>query len=182
MSSDQINDHHGGGSGREGADRSETRSLRSIIGHLEPKLREALREAQQAGRRERTAVTQLAHAKATAAEEHRRASEERAAAVAAAEAHVLDSAAEAQRTHEELHKAERIESTVRAELHDLRAQLPALLACRERYDAVVGENRALAEALGVMKESATAADREVEPLYTLFLNPTLQILNLKSRS
>jgi hypothetical protein len=47
----------------DGVARSEMRHLRTIISELEPKLRDALKDAQMASRRERTAVSQLDQAK-----------------------------------------------------------------------------------------------------------------------
>ena len=80
--------------------RAEMRNLRSIIAELEPKLREALKDAQMASRRERTAVTQLAHAKAAMDKKHGKAVEELMAAVAAAEERALDASAECRQLHE----------------------------------------------------------------------------------
>jgi chromosome segregation ATPase len=166
ISSDQLGGGgNGGGSFREdGASRSELRNLRSIIADLEPKLREATKEAQMAGRRERTAVTQLANAKVAMDKKHNKAVDELAAAVAAAEERALDAGDECRHLHEELHKSEHAESKLRVELASLNEQFLALMSGKERYEKLMGEHEGLMNQLGVMQEEALQAAREMERL------------------
>ena len=167
ISSDQLGHTGGGGEAAGGAgeeSRKELRRLRSIIGDLEPKLREALKEAQMATRRERTAVTQFESTKAAMRKKHDRVVEELAGRLRAAEGREADARDECRQLREELHKSEKAESAMRIELNALKDEFPELVAGKERYEALKREQEALLVRLEEMKQEAVDGAREQERL------------------
>ena len=161
INSDQIGAAAGGESGTA---RAEMRHLRSIIAELEPKLRDALKEAQMANRRERTAQTQLEDFKASMEKKHAKVVEELTAAAAAAEARALEFADESRQLQDELHKSERVESTLRVELNALKEQFPGLVQGKERFEKLAAEHKKLNGVVERMKKEASDALDEMERL------------------
>jgi len=125
------------------AARSEVRHLRTIISELEPKLRDALKDAQMASRRERTAVSHLASAKEAMAKSHGQVVQELTRRITQADERATNAADEVRQLHDELHKSERAESKTRLELHDIKTAFPELKTSYELYVALKHEHAVL---------------------------------------